>query len=201
MSNLLAILSSYLIGSIPFSHLFAKLKGKNIQQEGTKNVGATNALVVAGPLVGALAWVGDVGKGFIVVFLALRFGLSPWVVTFMALASIVGHDFSIFLKFKGGKGVATTGGALIAFDPVFGILVFVFWILTILVTRYFIPSTIIVLAGLPVAMLVLGMRSEVIVFGLGAFLLAVYTHRHDLKRLLSGQELRTDAAINKYMDR
>ena len=199
MNVVIYLVLAYLVGSIPFSHIFPKLKGKDVSSEGTKNVGATNALVVAGPIIGALAWLGDVGKGFLVVFVAYRLMLNPWIITAMALAAIAGHDFSIFLKFKGGKGVATTGGALLAFDPFFGILVLIIWILTIVVTRYFIPSTIIVLAGLPVAMLILGMKIEVIMFGLGAFLLAVYTHRLDIKRFISGQELKTSESVNKFM--
>lgn len=199
MNVLLSIVLSYLLGSIPFSHLFPKLKGKDVSQSGTKNIGATNALVVAGPLIGFLSWAGDVGKGFLAVYLAQRYFLPYWAVTACGLAAIIGHDFSVFLKFKGGKGIATTGGALIAFDPVFALVVTLFWAMLILIWRYFIPSTIIILACVPIAMLVLGLRIEVVAFGVLALLLALYTHRKDLQRFLSGQELRTGEAVDKFM--
>ncbi len=75
MNIFLSIFLSYLLGSIPFSHIFPKLKGKDVSKAGTKNIGATNALVVAGPVIGFLSWLGDVGKGFLVVYLAQRFFL------------------------------------------------------------------------------------------------------------------------------
>ncbi|PIS28229.1 acyl-phosphate glycerol 3-phosphate acyltransferase [Candidatus Saganbacteria bacterium CG08_land_8_20_14_0_20_45_16] len=201
MQNLGFILLAYLVGSIPFSHIFPKLKGKDVSQAGSKNIGATNALVVAGPIMGALALLGDILKGYLPVFLVLRYNPFPWVVIFVALATIVGHDFSVFLKFKGGKGVATTGGCLLAFDPVFAILVLLIWILTIVVSRYFILSTILVLAGLPWVMLILGLRGAIVWFALGACLLSFYTHRDDLKRLLAGQEIRADEAVGKFLSK
>jgi len=201
MKTILFFVVSYLIGSIPFSHIFPSLKGKDVSKAGSKNIGATNALVVAGPLMGALALIGDILKGFLPIFFALRYNLSPWTVTFIALALVAGHDFSVFLKFKGGKGLATTGGCLLAFDPIFALLVLLIWILTIIATRYFILSTIIVLGGLPLAMMVLGMRGEVVAFALGAFLLSLYAHRNDLMRLISGQEVRANEAVSKFLSK
>ncbi|MFH1825780.1 MAG: glycerol-3-phosphate 1-O-acyltransferase PlsY [bacterium] len=196
---LMLLFVSYLLGSIPFSHIFPKLKGKDVRSAGTKNIGATNALVVAGPVIGALAWLGDVGKGFLAVFLAQYFTGSLWVMSLAGVAAVIGHDFSIFLKFKGGKGVATTGGCLLAFDFVLTIIILLLWLLMILVTRYFILSTLIMLGIIPILMLVLGQKIEIIVFTLLAFVLALYTHRGDIQRLISGQELNTAESIDQYM--
>ncbi|MFH1347484.1 MAG: glycerol-3-phosphate 1-O-acyltransferase PlsY [Candidatus Margulisiibacteriota bacterium] len=193
------VLLSYLLGSIPFSHIFPKLKGKDVRKGGTKNIGATNALVVAGPIMGVLALAGDIGKGYLAVYLAQQYLVVPWGITLAAVAAVIGHDFSIFLKFKGGKGVATTGGALFAIDLVFGISALLFWILLILISRYFIPSTIIILGCIPVAMWVLGMRVEFIAFGILAFILALYTHREDIERIISGKELNTSESIKKHL--
>ncbi len=202
MELLLLVVASYLLGSIPFSQIFPKLKGKDVQEKGTKNVGATNALVVAGPIMGVLALVGDVAKGFLAVALANYFFQPlPWPPVLAGLAAILGHDFSIFLKFKGGKGVATTGGTLLAMDPIFAGIVLLIWILLILVTRYFIPSTLIILGGLPLMMWTLNKRIEFITFALMVFVLALYTHREDMRRLLTGKELTTSDSIRHYMNK
>lgn len=199
MKTIVVILVSYLLGSIPFSHIFPKLKGKDVRKGGTKNVGASNALVVAGPIMGALALAGDIGKGYLAVYLAQQYLVVPWGITLAAVAAVVGHDFSIFLKFKGGKGVATTGGALFRIDLIFGFFALLFWVLLILVSRYFIPSTLIILGCIPIAMWVLGMRVEYIVFGILAFILALYTHREDIRRIISGKELKTSDSMKKYL--
>ena len=99
------ILLSYLIGSIPFSHILPKIKGQDTSKKGTKNIGATNALVVAGPFVGALALMGDIAKGLLPVLLVSYYLNNPWISALAGLAAVLGHDFSIFLKFKGGKGI------------------------------------------------------------------------------------------------
>ncbi|MEE8638460.1 MAG: glycerol-3-phosphate 1-O-acyltransferase PlsY [Candidatus Margulisiibacteriota bacterium] len=190
---------SYLLGSIPFSHIFPKLKGKDIKKGGTKNIGASNVLVVAGPFMGALALIGDIAKGYLAVSLAAYYSPNPWLGVFAGIAAIVGHDFSLFLKFKGGKGVATTGGVLIAFDPILAFIVFLLWILLIIVSRYFIPSTLIIAASLPLMMWVLGKRIEFVIFGVLAFVLILYAHREDIKRLISGKELKSSEAIKHYL--
>ena len=196
---LLFVVLSYFLGSIPFSHIFPKLKGHEVSEKGTKNIGATNALVVAGPLMGAMALIGDIGKGFLAVYLAQKFVVLPWGVALAGAAAVLGHDFSLFLKFKGGKGVATTGGALLAIDPVFAVIILLFWILLIIVSRYFIPSTLIILGSIPFMMWIIGKRFEYIVFGILVFALALYTHREDIKRFLSGRELKTSEALKRYM--
>jgi glycerol-3-phosphate acyltransferase PlsY len=198
MKVLLVILIAYLLGSIPFSHIFPRLKGHDVRKKGTKNVGATNALVVAGPKIGALALAGDVAKGFLPVLICRYYFSSPWLGVLAGLAAIAGHDFSIFLKFKGGKGIATTGGALIAFDPIFTFIITLLWILLIVITRYFIPSTLIILGVIPIMMLVLGKGIDLFTFAALAFVLALYAHREDIMRIITGKELKTSEAIKYY---
>lgn len=196
---LLVILIAYLIGSIPFSHIFPRIKGKDVRRAGTRNVGASNALVVAGPILGILALIGDIAKGYLAVSIAHYYSPLPWVAVAAGLAAVIGHDFSIFLRFKGGKGVATTGGALMAFDLVFAVFVLLLWILLILISRYFIPSTLIILGMVPCLMWVLGLRREYIIFSALAFGLALYTHRRDIVRIVSGRELKTSEAVKHYL--
>lgn len=195
----LVILASYLIGSIPFSYLFSKFKGQDPRRAGTGNIGATNALVVAGPAAGILALIGDIAKGVLVVQLARYFNLSDWGIALCGLAAVAGHDFSVFLKFSGGKGVATTGGALIALGPLFAMLVLLLWLSTMLMLRYFIPSTLLVLAFLPIMMWLTSWPPAYIVFAFGAFLLAAYTHRTDLQRFFAGNELTIQESLAKHL--
>jgi glycerol-3-phosphate acyltransferase PlsY len=199
MTLFVSVLLCYLIGSIPFSFLFAKLRrGVDPRRAGTGNVGATNALLVAGKTAGLLAMAGDTAKGIAAVSLARDLGLNEWGIALSGLAAVSGHDFSPWLGFKGGKGVATTGGILIALDPVFTLLVILLWILSMAMFRYFIPSTILVLCFLPVMMWIGSWRLEYIVFAVVNALLALYTHRLDLQRFLAGNELTIAESIAKY---
>lgn len=196
MKLFLLIVLSYLIGAIPFSYVFSKLKGKDVRQSGTKNVGATNALVVAGPLMGVLALAGDIAKGYLAVSVAnYVFHPLPWPPVLAGLAAIAGHDFSVFLGFRGGKGVAATGGALMAFDLIFALVALLLWVLLIIVSRYFIPATLFMLGAIPIMMWVVGKRMEYVAFGIFAFALALYAHREDIKRIVSGKELTTSDTI------
>jgi len=156
-------------------------------------------LVVAGPLFGALSLAGDIGKGYLAAWLAMHYVGTPWALVFAGIAAVIGHDFSIFLGFKGGKGIATTGGVFIAIDPVFAMILLLIWILIILVTRYFILSTLIALGGVPIMFFVLGKRIEYIAFAGLALALALYTHRDDIIRFVTGKELRTSQAVKKYL--
>ena len=197
--SFLFIVISYLIGSVPFSRIFPSLmKNRDVQREGTGNVGASNALIVAGKRAGLLALLGDTGKGIVVVLLARAFGLPPWAIAACALAAVVGHDFSIFLRFHGGKGVATFGGTLIALDPVLTVLVVLFWIFVMLVTRYFIPSTVLVLCFVPVMMWMGSWRPEYILYGVLNAALGVYSHRKNLATFFAGQELTISETLAKH---
>jgi acyl phosphate:glycerol-3-phosphate acyltransferase len=199
MKIILIVLGSYLLGSIPFSHIFPRLKGKDVSKDGTRNIGATNALVVAGPFLGALALAGDIAKGYLAIYLAQHYSGIPWVIVLAGIAAVIGHDFSIFLRFRGGKGIATTGGILLAIDPFLTIIITLTWILMIIVTKYFIPSTLVMLGLIPFILFLAGKRIEYIAFGFFAFLIALYTHRNDIQRMISGKELKTSDAMRHYI--
>ncbi|MFA6431122.1 MAG: glycerol-3-phosphate 1-O-acyltransferase PlsY [Candidatus Margulisiibacteriota bacterium] len=197
MKLLFLIVLSYVIGSIPFSYLFPKLKGIDTRSSGTKNVGASNALLVSGPLAGVLSLIGDVLKGFIMIQLARYFGLSDIGIAFVGLVAVVGHDFSVFLRFNGGKGVATTGGVLLALDPIFTIMIVLFWILCMMLIRYFIPSTVLVLCLLPLIIWMSSWGWPYILMGIGFALLGLYAHRDDIRRFFAGEELTISQSLAK----
>jgi acyl phosphate:glycerol-3-phosphate acyltransferase len=196
------IIASYLIGSIPFSHIFPRLlKGHDVRHKGTGNVGASNALIVAGKRAGLMALAGDIAKGIAVIVLARSFGLADWAIAAAALAAVVGHDFSVFLGFKGGKGVAVTGGVLMALDPIFGTLVLLFWFFVMLIFRYFIPSTVLVLCLIPVLMWMGSWRVEYIIFGVLNAALGIYAHRVNLRLFFAGKELTISETLAKHFKR
>jgi glycerol-3-phosphate acyltransferase PlsY len=197
--NFFIIVVSYFIGSIPFSHIFPSLlRKRDVRTEGTKNVGASNALIVAGKRAGLLSLFGDTSKGIIVVLMARSFGLPDWAIAASALAAVIGHDFSIFLKFKGGKGVATFGGTLIALDPIFTVLVVLLWLFAMLVLRYFIPSTVLVMCFVPVLMWMGSWRVEYIIFGILNAALGIYAHKANLQLFFAGQELPIPETLAKH---
>jgi glycerol-3-phosphate acyltransferase PlsY len=198
MKLVLLILFSYLIGSIPFSYLFSRLKGHDVREKGSKNVGATNAFVVGGAGIGILSLAGDVFKGIFAILLARYFSLPAGGIALCALAVIIGHDFPVFLKFRGGKGVATLGGVLLALDPIFTLLVILLWVLCILIFQYFIPSSVLVICFIPAMMWMGSWRWEYLVFAVINAGLGIFVHRQDLRRFFAGEELNISQSIAKY---
>jgi glycerol-3-phosphate acyltransferase PlsY len=128
MSSVGIVLASYLIGSIPFGLLISKMRGVDPRRKGSGNIGATNILRVVGKKEAILTLVCDVLKGFIPIFASGLLELTEGTLFFIALAVILGHIFPVFLKFKGGKGVATSFGAFLALSPQIALLALLIWI-------------------------------------------------------------------------
>ena len=131
------IITAYLLGAIPFGLLFARwLTGKDPRQYGSGNIGATNAMRTGGKKVGILTLLADIAKGSLPVALAMSVQKDASVINAVALAAFLGHIFPVYLKFKGGKGVATMFGVLIPWLPWVAIGSFIVWLLLFKVTRY-----------------------------------------------------------------
>ncbi len=130
------ILVSYILGSVPFGYIVAKFKGIDITKIGSKNIGMANVFRNVGPFYGILVLLLDAFKGFLPTFIAINYNLPDYQVLFIGLFSIIGHSFSIFLKFKGGKGVATSFGVFLAISPLISIIGLFIWIVSVLVSRY-----------------------------------------------------------------
>jgi len=188
--NLLFLFAAaYLIGSLPFSLIFAKLfKGVDVRQVGTGNVGASNTLVSAGKRAGILAALFDLTKGFAVIILARNFLGSDAVIALCGFLAIVGHDFPVYLKFKGGKGVATTLGILLAINPYAVWIGLGGYIVILLLTRYLILSSLLTMALLPLVLFYLKEDIWYIIFTIAAAGLMLFVHREDIKRLVEGKE-------------
>ncbi|MFA4967372.1 MAG: glycerol-3-phosphate 1-O-acyltransferase PlsY [Candidatus Margulisiibacteriota bacterium] len=193
---ILLIIASYLIGAIPFSLIFAKIfKNVDVRQAGSGNVGATNTLVSAGKRAAALALLFDVAKGFSAVVMARIFIGTDAAVVIAAVVAILGHDFPVYLQFSGGKGISTTVGALIAINPYIIFIILILYLFFVLVTRYLILSSLLVLAVLPAVFYFLGDGVPYVVFTLLALLIALYAHREDIIKLVSGREGKITSAL------
>ncbi|NPB05787.1 MAG: glycerol-3-phosphate 1-O-acyltransferase PlsY [Aquificae bacterium] len=124
----LLIAAAFLLGSIPFGFVIGKLKGVDVRKHGSGNVGATNVARVLGKPYGVLVYILDFLKGFVPTLAAVKlYGPESWTVTAVGLAAVLGHMFSPFLGFRGGKGVATASGVLFALSPFLGLLVLGIW--------------------------------------------------------------------------
>jgi acyl phosphate:glycerol-3-phosphate acyltransferase len=188
---LVAIVLSYVLGSVPTGLWLGQwLRGIDIREHGSKNIGATNTMRVLGKKLGACALAGDVAKGLVAVLLFGR--MAPWeyLPILCGLTSILGHTFSIFLKFGGGKGVATSAGVFLGLATIpvlFGILVFG---VTVAVTRMVSAGSILAAAVVCVAAFLSPLSTPVRLVTVIVALLVIVKHRSNIKRILKGEENR-----------
>jgi len=195
MTLYLIPVAAYLLGSIPFGVILTRLfGGTDVRKAGSGNIGATNVARVVGPLAGILTLVLDAAKGAAAVFLAQR--LSNDSVTWLmmaALAALVGHCFPMWLKFKGGKGVATAAGVFLMLSPLaFGVAVVLF-VLVVVFWRYVSLGSVSAAAAMPLLMYLLWAPPHapplaITIGTLAAALLIIFKHRGNLQRLLAGAE-------------
>lgn len=199
MTIIFGIILSYLIGSIPTAYIFGKLTGGiDIRQHGSGNVGATNVFRVLGKGPGIAVLLLDILKGVVAVTLVPQLlGLTE-IVHHVVLAVIVvcGHNWTVFLNFKGGKGIATSFGVLIGLALKFTLIrpvllgTFLIWVICFLVTRIVSVSSIVAATFLPIIMVLT--RQEFAIVSLGAVfcIFVVFRHKANIKRLFAGQEPR-----------
>jgi len=185
----LAIVAAYLLGSIPFAMIASRLFGlADPRTYGSGNPGATNVLRSGNKKAALFTLIGDALKGWAAVFAAQQFGLSEAVVGLVALAVFFGHLFPVFLRFKGGKGVATGAGVLFALDPLLGLAVLATWLFIAVACRYSSAAAVIAAALAPVySALGHGGGSHLAVVGIIAIAL-IAKHWQNIQRLLAGQE-------------
>ena len=183
-----ALAGGYLLGSIPFGLILTRLAGMgDIRSIGSGNIGATNVLRTGNKKLAAATLVLDGAKGAVAVLIAQRFGPDITVVT--AVGSLAGHLFPIWLRFRGGKGVATALGILLALAPMVGLLSCCTWILTAVIFRFSSLSALIALAGSPIYMWWLAdpQRME---FSIAMAIVVWARHWENILRLVKGEESR-----------
>jgi glycerol-3-phosphate acyltransferase PlsY len=181
---------SYLLGSIPFGFLLVKLsQGKDIRSFGSGNIGATNVFRKS-RLTGILTLILDAGKGALAVAIAgWLVGSASWM-AIAAVAAIIGHIFPIWLKFKGGKGVATGCGAFLVLSPVAVLTTLGLFVLVAVTTRYVSAASVVATAMYPVWAYIYGETMPVLIWAAGGALLIVAKHHQNIRRLFAGTESR-----------
>ena len=185
----LIILLSYLMGSIPFGFILTKiLLKKDIREIGSGNIGATNVLRTGNKMIGYITLSLDILKA-IIPLLIIKFYHSEFLFI-SALSIFLGHVFPLWLKFKGGKGVATYLGILFCINFMFGILFIVTWLLIYFISKYSSLSSLVACLSIPIY-LVFFLESKNIFFFAIMFILIFFTHRENVKRLINKQESKT----------
>lgn len=180
---------SYFIGSIPTGYLWAKARGIDIRTVGSGNIGATNVMRTLGKGPGITVLLIDALKGFVPVFFAPRiFGASSNLQIVCCVSVIAGHNWTCWLKFKGGKGIATSAGALLAMLTLPLLCALGVWLVVFAVSRYVSLASIIAAAALPVATWCL--KRELVWFTAILAAVAIYKHKSNIQRLLAGTENR-----------
>ncbi|MCL4454285.1 MAG: glycerol-3-phosphate 1-O-acyltransferase PlsY [Deinococcus sp.] len=194
--SLLTALLAYLFGSVPAGAWVARMYGVDIQKSGSGNTGATNVLRTLGAGPALVVALFDVFKGGIAVLVAKSVGLMDWKLGLVALAAVLGHNYSVFLRLSGGKGVATSFGTMAFLDPFLALFSFPIGIMTILLTRYVSAGSMV--GGFAAAILSLAMRREAweVVTLSALSLLIFWTHRANIQRLRSGGERRFGEKTN-----
>jgi glycerol-3-phosphate acyltransferase PlsY len=193
----------YFMGSIPFSFLVPLLFGVNITKVGSGNVGGTNVLRNMGGWLGAAAMVMDGVKAFVPIIIARSvFGISMTEGMMIGFFAAVGHSYSIFLKFRGGKAVACTVGTLSALIPWYVAVFFGIWLPIVLITQYVSLGSVLALLLLSI-ILFFTQGTGVGLWMLAFFALALFRHRKNVRALIEGKERKTDliAAFKKKRDR
>jgi acyl phosphate:glycerol-3-phosphate acyltransferase len=180
---------AFLFGSIPTGLVLTRARtGKDIRELGSGNIGASNVARNAGFKLGALVCLIDILKGVVPVLLGVLLGLDHAGLALVALAAVAGHDFSVFLRFRGGKGVATTLGVAMILAPLATTLAIAFWIVTIAIWRYTSVASLIGLTVLPLGALLTG-RPAPFLAALGALaVLGFAKHWENILRLAQGRE-------------
>ncbi len=194
MLSVLTIILAYLIGSVSIGYLLArKFKGVDIRKLGSGNTGATNISRLMGFKMAVLVLFLDALKGFLAVYLASfllakGFLAGEWVVLLCGVAVIVGHNWPLYFNFRGGRGAATMLGVFLALIPIPALIIFMLVIIIIYLTRYVSLGSICGAMSIPVTMLIIRKPPEYFYFGLLIFLIIIYQHRGNIKRLLKGKE-------------
>lgn len=192
MKVLLLASLAFLLGSLPTGLLIAKVRGVNLKETGSGNIGATNVLRTAGKGPALLTLMGDSAKGAVAVLIARYFGAGVFFEGVVGLCAVLGHNFSLFLKFRGGKGVATSLGVLTIYSPQTGLFTIIIWLMTVLITRYSSLGALVSFGLLPLSALVLDSREKVPVLFLMTLLIFV-RHKDNIRRIIKGTEPRIGA--------
>ena len=188
MEYLIVGITSYLMGSIPFGFILTKIfLKKDIREIGSGNIGATNALRTGNKLVGYSTLILDIVKAIIpVIYIKMNY---PELIYIASLCAFLGHVFPIWLKFKGGKGVATYVGILFAINILYGLIFIIVWLAIFFTSKYSSLSSLVASLIIPIYLIIFDNHNSI--FFVTMFVLIFYTHRENVKRLKNKEESKT----------
>ena len=206
MTSVLVVLVSYLLGALPFGLLMTRLvRGIDVRRYGSGSTGMTNVLRTIGPVPAVMVLVLDSGKGILAVFLAKAFDAGPAIEAASALAALVGHNWSVFIRFQGGKGIATGVGALCALSPLAGLIALLVGLPVIALSRYVSLGSVVAASTAAISVPLLAMADPSMPLGVPSYTYAIYTsigvplillkHRSNVERLLRGQERKLGESV------
>ncbi|MFA6142570.1 MAG: glycerol-3-phosphate 1-O-acyltransferase PlsY [Candidatus Omnitrophota bacterium] len=196
---IISVAAAYLIGSFPTSFIMAKImKGIDIRQVGSGNAGATNVLRSVGKIPALVTLVVDIFKGIFVVTALANFFYGfdinfdyDFYRSFLGLTVVCGHIWSVFLKFRGGKGIATTLGVALGLAPILLLPSVFVWIIIFSITKYVSLASIFALITFPVIASIFSRSIYITVLGVVICMISIYKHRTNIERLIKGQENKT----------
>ncbi len=198
MEYVLVIAASYLIGSIPNGLIIGRsIYNIDLRQFGSKNIGATNAYRILGPWPAFWVFLTDALKGVAGVLIGHYLGGTALAEVAGGIGAIAGHNWSVFLTFKGGRGVATGLGVIAMIAPLVTAIVFTVWAVIVFLTRYVSLASIVAAALVPVSMWLLKAEQEFFYFGILAALFVIIRHHPNIQRLLKGEEPKIKAGKPK----
>ena len=183
--------SGYLLGSVPFGIIIGRtLYGIDPRTVGSGNIGTANSMRAFGRTGAVLVLLGDALKGAIPTYVALRLFDDPWITAGVGLATVIGHNWSMFLRFKGGKGVATTFGVVIVLSLLAAVAFGAVWLATAAITRYSSLASMLGSAAVPLMMYARGDPLPYVWYGIIALALVLWRHEPNIRRLIAGDELK-----------
>lgn len=183
------LLAAYLLGSVPYGYIVGRIRGLDVRQHGSGNIGASNVMRLLGVPAGILVLLLDASKGYLGVSMMRMAGFDmPELLLLAGLCAVVGHTWSVFLRFRGGRGVASSLGVVIALAPTVAGIAFLSWVIVLVLTRYISLASVIAGAVLPIAMILLKQPGVYILGGFVIFILDVYRHVPNFRRLMAGTE-------------
>lgn len=188
MLGVLLVLFGYVLGSVPTGLLVGRAFGVDVRKVGSGNIGMANVLRAAGKWPAALTMLGDMLKGLLPVVVARSFTENAWVLAAVALAAVAGHCWPVFLRFRGGKGVATGAGTSIGLAPLVGLGLFAFWWIVVLLSRYTSLGAIAVMVVSPLAFWLSGQPLPYVLYTVIGGSLVLWRHRENARALLKGTE-------------
>jgi glycerol-3-phosphate acyltransferase PlsY len=188
MVGILLVLLGYVFGSVPTGYLVGRALGVDVREVGSGNIGTANVLRAAGKRAAVLTLAGDMLKGLIPVIVARLITQNDWLIASVALAAVLGHCWPVFLRFKGGKAVATGAGTTIGLAPILGLGLFAFWWAVVLASRYTSLGAIAVMVVSPIVFWLSGQPLPYVLYTIVGGALVLWRHRENARALLKGTE-------------